>query len=69
MWVVYPPDELVQAEREEHAARQRWAEARERYLMDEGEAPAADHALIEKLEADWKRALERLRHTRARHQS
>jgi hypothetical protein len=54
------PGGVEQLEREEEAARQRLAAAREAQVMDEGEAPSADHALIQKLEAEWKHALERL---------
>jgi hypothetical protein len=34
---------------------------------DQGESPTADRALIERLEADWKRALERLHLARGHH--
>lgn len=54
------PRELQQLEREEEAARLRLAEARERSLMEEGEAPTSDHELVRRLEAEWKHALERL---------
>ncbi len=57
----YEPDELVRLEREENEARLRLDAARARNLMDEGEAPTADHALIEKLEEEWKHAVERLK--------
>lgn len=57
---VQDPRELQQLEREEEAARLRLAAARERALMEDGEAPTADHALVQRLEADWKHALARL---------
>jgi hypothetical protein len=60
----YEPDELVAIEREEQEARLRYEEARERPLRSQGEAPTEDHALLERLENDWKRALARLHHAR-----
>ncbi len=51
-------------EREEEELRLRLAEARESRLRDDGEAPTADHELVERLEADWRHALERLNHAR-----
>ncbi len=61
---MFEPPELQRIEQEEHEARQRLAEARDRAEMNEGEAPTADHELIQRLEADWKHALERLHHHR-----
>ncbi len=60
----YEPDELIQMEREEEELRLRLAEARESRLRDEGEAPTEDHELVQRLEADWHHALERLNHAR-----
>jgi hypothetical protein len=59
---VYEPRELQELEREEREARLRLAEARDREVMSEGEAPTEDQTVLHMLEADWKRALERLRH-------
>ncbi len=56
--------ELEMVEREEHAARLRLSEARDRTLMADGEVPPEHHELVRKLEADWKHALERLHRTR-----
>lgn len=61
------PDELTMVEREEHEAWLRLAEAREHQLMSEGEAPTADHAMMERLAEDWKRAHARLHSARAAH--
>ena len=57
---IYEPNELEQITRDEHEARLRLDEARTRADMNEGEAPTADHELLQRLEADWKHALERL---------
>lgn len=54
------PREYLELAREEREARERLAAAREQALMDEGEAPSSDHALIARLEAEWRHALERL---------
>jgi hypothetical protein len=56
----YEPRQFEAVEQEELEARLRLAEARDRAEMNEGEAPTADHELLERLEADWKHALERL---------
>lgn len=58
------PEELELVEREEREARLRLGEARERQLMNEGEAPAEHTELLCRLEADWQRALERLHRAR-----
>lgn len=59
-WV--PPPQLVeQVEREEREARLRLAAARD---QAKGDTPGEHHALIHKLEAEWKHALERLHRTR-----
>ena len=59
-WV--PPPQLVeQVEREEREARLRSAAARE---QAQGDTPGEHHALIHKLETEWKHALERLHRTR-----
>ena len=65
--VAVDPRELYQVERDEQEARLRLAAAREQALMNEGEAPTADHELIQRLEAEWKHALERRHHARGRH--
>ena len=54
------PSQYYQIEREEQEARLRLDAAREHQLENEGESPTADHELIERLEAEWKHALERL---------
>jgi hypothetical protein len=56
----YEPRQYQAVERDELEARLRLAEARDKAEMNEGEAPTADHELIQRLEADWKHALERL---------
>jgi hypothetical protein len=61
---VYEPRELEAIEREEHEARLRLAEARDRTMMNEGEAPTEHQELLRTLEADWKHALERLHRIR-----
>ncbi len=61
--------ELEMVEREEHAARLRLSEARDRTLMNEGEVPPEHHELIRTLEADWKHALERLHRLRGHAES
>jgi hypothetical protein len=64
----YDPQQLYQVEREEQEARLRLDAARARELEDDqGESPTADHALIERLEAEWKHALERLHRVRGHH--
>jgi hypothetical protein len=61
---VYEPFELEAIEREEREARLRLDEARERAMMNEGEAPTEHHELLRALEADWKHAVEHLRRIR-----
>ena len=56
----YEPRQYEAVERDELEARLRLAEARDKAEMNEGEAPTADHQLIQRLEADWKHALELL---------
>ena len=58
------PWELEQIAREEREARERLEAARERNLMNEGEAPHEHHELIRKLEAEWQQAVERLERAR-----
>ena len=59
-WV--PPPQLVeQVEREEREARLRSAAAPE---QAQGDTPSEHHALIHKLETEWRHALERLHRTR-----
>ena len=58
--MTYQPDELRAIEQEEQAARLRYEAAREAPRRNEGEAPTEDHELLERLETEWKRALERL---------
>jgi vacuolar-type H+-ATPase subunit H len=60
----YEPDELLAVEREEEDARLRLEEARERRRRSGGEAPSEDHDLLERLEAEWKHALDRLHRAR-----
>jgi hypothetical protein len=62
--IVFEPPELQEIAREEQEARLRLSEARDREERNEGETPTADHELIQRLEADWKRALERLHRIR-----
>jgi hypothetical protein len=57
---VYEPSQFEQIERDEREARLRLAEVRERAKMNEGEAPAEHHELIQKLEDEWHKARERL---------
>jgi hypothetical protein len=61
---VYEPPQLIQVQREESEARLRLEAAREHALMTEGEVPSEHHELIQKLEAEWKHALDRLHRTR-----
>jgi hypothetical protein len=62
------PSQLYQLERDEQEARVRLDAARAQRLEDDGESPTADHALIERLEAEWKHALGRLHHARGHHE-
>ena len=55
------PLAIEMVERDAHRAQLRYAAARERPLMNEGEAPTQDKAMLRKLEQEWKDALERLR--------
>jgi len=63
---VQDPLEIELVEREEHRARLRYEEAKERALMDEGAAPTDDEGILRKLEEEWKEALERLHLARRR---
>lgn len=58
------PWELEQIAREEAEARGRLEEARERNLRDDGVYEPRHHALIHKLEEEWKSAHERLQRAR-----
>jgi hypothetical protein len=58
------PREFEQVQREERDAQLRLAAAREQARMSDGEAPTEHHELIHKLEAEWKRARERLEQAR-----
>jgi hypothetical protein len=58
----YEPRQYEAVERDELEARLRLAEARDKAEMSDGEAATADHELIQRLEADWKHALELLHH-------
>jgi hypothetical protein len=60
----FQPSEFEQIEREEQAAQQRLAQAREQAKMNDGEAPAEHHDLIRRLEDEWQRARERLQQAR-----
>jgi hypothetical protein len=61
----FEPSDYLRIERDEQEARLRLDAARAQQLQDdEGESPTADHALIERLEAEWKHALERLHRAR-----
>ena len=56
------PNELDLLAQDEERARLALADARERNEMDEG---VAEHeSVIQRLEAEWKHALERLEHAR-----
>ena len=69
MAVESEPSQYYQIEREEQEARLRLDAARAQQLEDDqGESPTADHALIERLEAEWKHALERLHLARGHHE-
>jgi hypothetical protein len=59
-----PEWEFEQIEREEREARERLEAARERHMTDDGQIPHEHHELIHRLEADWKKAAERLEHAR-----
>jgi hypothetical protein len=61
----YEPRQFEAIERDELEARLRLAEARDQAERSDGETPTADHELIQRLEADWKHALERLHLHRA----
>jgi hypothetical protein len=58
--MTYQPSELEEIEREEQEARLRYEEHRERQRRSEGEAPTEDHELLQRLETEWRRALDRL---------
>jgi hypothetical protein len=64
--IVYDPEprELEEIVRDEQEARLRLDEARDKARRNEGETPTEDHELIQRLEADWKHALERLHRIR-----
>ena len=66
--MVYEPFELEAIEREEREARLRLDEARDRAMMNEGEAPREHKDLLRALEADWKHAVERLHRIRGHKQ-
>ncbi|HLY51037.1 MAG TPA: hypothetical protein VKR21_17735 [Solirubrobacteraceae bacterium] len=57
--MTYQPSELEEIEREEQEARLRYEEHRDRQRRSEGEAPA-EEGLLERLESEWRRALDRL---------
>lgn len=57
-------NQLELIEREEHAARLRLAEARERQEQSEGVAPREAHEHLRQLEEEWKRVAERLHRAR-----
>ena len=59
-----PTVELQLIEREEHDARLRLAEAREKQTLSDGVVPKEHHELLHQLEEDWKRAVERLHRAR-----
>jgi hypothetical protein len=61
---MYNPLELEMIEREEHRTRLRYAAAKEQALMNDGKAPTEDEAVLRKLEADWKDALQHLQRAR-----
>jgi hypothetical protein len=64
--IVYEPSPrlLEQVERSEREARLRLDAARERTPMNEGDDAGEHRKLIEKLEAEWKHALEHLHRAR-----
>jgi hypothetical protein len=66
--MAYEPREFEAIEREEREARLRLDEARERAMLNEGEAPTEHHELLRTLEADWKHAVERLHRIRGHKQ-
>ena len=59
-------DELEMIEREEHRARLRYEEAKERSLLNDGVAPTEDEGILRKLEEEWKEVRERLHLARRR---
>lgn len=58
------PSQLGQIEQEERDAQLRLAEAREQAKLNDGEAPAEHNKLLQKLEDEWHRAVERLEQAR-----
>jgi hypothetical protein len=66
--MAYEPPELEAIEREEREARLRLDEARDRAMLNEGEAPTEHQELLRALEAAWKHALERLHRIRGHKQ-
>jgi hypothetical protein len=58
------PRELEMLEHEEREARESLAAAREQHMLDDGVIPHEHHELINKLEAEWKHAVERLERVR-----
>jgi hypothetical protein len=58
------PFELEMLARQEREARGRLDAARARKMDEEGVVPHEHHALIRKLEAEWKQAKERLHRAR-----
>lgn len=60
------PLETEMVERDLHRAQLQYAEARQRALMNDGEAPTEDEAVLRKLEQDVKEARERVQHAHKR---
>ena len=58
------PSQLRQIEQEERDAQLRLAEAREQAKLNDGEAPEEHNSLLQKLEDEWHRAVERLEQAR-----
>lgn len=59
------PFEVEMLARQEQEARERLVAARERHRTADGEIPHEHHALIHKLEAEWKEVRDRLHRARA----
>jgi vacuolar-type H+-ATPase subunit H len=60
----FGPRGLEQIEQEERDAQLRLAEAREQAKLNDGEASEEHNTLLQKLEDEWHRAVERLEQAR-----
>lgn len=56
------PEEYIRLVRDEQEARARLEQVRDRNDEDDGIYEPEHHELIHKLEAEWKHAVERLKH-------